>query len=71
MIMGEDNCCVKCTDRYRPQRLSRESDLGGSYCWNFILYDDKKWMVEGIDGDDATTSNTDNVVICLIFLLQI
>ena len=30
-----------------------------------FVYDEKRWMVEGIDGDNVTASNSDDVVICL------
>ena len=30
-----------------------------------FVYDKKRWMVEGIDGDDVTASNSDDIVICI------
>ena len=31
----------------------------------FFVYDEKRWMVERIDGDDVTASNSDDLVICI------
>lgn len=69
MIVGDDSCCVNVlSDVLRDigHNALKENLISVDLVFGTLfLYVDKKWMVEGIDEDDVTASNTDDDMICL------
>ena len=65
MIVGEDNCCVNVLRPIGHNVLVDNLTSVDLVVENLFVYDEKRWMVEGIDGDDVTASNSDDVVICI------
>ena len=65
MIVGEDNCCVHVLRAIGHNTLVENLTSVDLAVGTLFVYDEKRWMVEGIDGDDVTASNSDDVVICI------
>jgi len=63
MIVGEENCCVNVLSDIAHNILVDNLTSVDLVVGTLFLYDDKRWMVEEIDGDDVTASNNDDVVI--------
>jgi len=65
MIVGEDNCCVNVLRSIGHNVLVDNLTSVDLVVGTLFVYDEKRWMVEGIDGDDVTASNSDDLVICI------
>ena len=65
MIVGEDNCCVNVLREIGHNALVENLTSINIVVGTLFLYEDKRWMVEGINGDDVTASNNEDDAICL------
>lgn len=65
MIVGEDNCCVNVLRSIGRNILVENLTFVDLAVRTLFVYNDKRYNVERIDEDNVTTSNIEDVVVCI------
>ena len=71
MIVGEDECSVNVLRDIGHNALVNNLTAINLVAGTYFLYENERWMVEEISGEDVHASNTDDVMICLKNVLLI
>ena len=65
MIVGEDECSVGVLRDIGHNALVQNLTAINLVVGTYFLYENERWMVEEISGEDVHASNSDDVMICL------